>query len=67
MTCSSCINGECVTPQACQRPLAELQPIRRRLFTRPSREATGRLIAAALGLAGLVFIAFHVGRALRWW
>lgn len=60
VACSTCSGGPCPSPEACLVPLAELQPIKRRLFAQPrrflpaSREAWGRVIGAALGAGGLL-------------
>lgn len=54
--CSTC-KGDCSTPEACWRPIADIQPIRRRLFGKPSnRDAWGRAIGAAMALGGLVLL-----------
>lgn len=72
LSCSTCKGGPCRTPEACELPIAELQPINRRLFTRrtrlqlpATREAWGRAIGAALGLAGTVFFAGAIARHLQ--
>jgi hypothetical protein len=70
LSCSACMGGPCPTQQACFLPIAELQPISRRLFTgQPrllgrSREAWGRAIGAALGLGGFLLFAGDFVRRL---
>lgn len=67
-SCSTCGDGPCITPLVCQQPLQELQPIRRRLFTSAgSRERLGRIVGAALGTAGGLYVAWHVGVAVGLW
>lgn len=71
--CTTCERvGTCVIPQACEKPVAELRPIRRRFTARRSwlpqtQEGWGKLIGASLGAGGFVLFAISVGRAWGFW
>lgn len=71
--CSTCVDGPCVSEQACGIPLVELQPIQRRLFTRrpvlrlpETREEWGRAVGAALAIPGVTLILGAIGRFQGW-
>jgi hypothetical protein len=65
--CSGCVHGICGAALACMQPDPEQAPKRpRRRLTLPvEKEAWGRVIGAALGLAGTVFFANAVMQYLN--
>lgn len=70
--CNTCRGDGCYTPIACQVPMAELpMGIQRNLFTSVGRffpstpEARGRWIGGSLGLAGCLYLSWHVLRYLQ--
>lgn len=69
--CSLC-GAECAVPQACEQPMPELPSrIQRNLFTSVGRffpstpDARGRWIGGSLGLAGCLYLTWHVLRYLQ--